>query len=60
MIIKLDIVNAYDKLSQQYMDKMLEVFGFGTEWVEWVMSLVTTPFFNIILNGSPTKVFQPS
>ena len=42
------------------MDKMLEDFGFGPEWVEWVMSLVTTPFFNILLDGSPTKVFQPS
>ena len=24
------------------------------------MGLVTTPFFNIILNGSPTNTFQPS
>ena len=60
MMIKLGIAKAYDKLSSQYMDKMLEAFGFGPEWVEWVMSLVTTPFFNILLNGSPTKVFQPS
>ena len=42
------------------MDKMLEAFGFSPEWVEWVMSLVMTPFFNILLNGSSTKVIHPS
>ena len=39
---------------------MLKAFGFGPEWVEWVMSLVSTPFFNIILNRSPTIVIHPS
>ena len=42
------------------MEKMLEAFGYSLEWMEWVMGLVTTPFFNIILNGSLAKVFQPS
>ena len=60
MMIKIDIAKAYDKLSWQYMDKMLEAFGFGPEWVEWVMSLVSTSFFNILLNGSPTKVIHLS
>ena len=60
MMIKLDIVKAYDKLKCQYMDKILEAFGFSPQWVEWVMGLVTTPFFNILLKNSPTKVFQPS
>ena len=43
MMIKLDIAKAYDKPSWKYMDKMLESFGFGPEWVEWVIILVTTP-----------------
>ena len=50
----------YAKLSLQYMERMLYAFGFGPEWVEWVMSLVTTTFFNILLNGSPTKVIHVS
>ena len=60
MMIKLDIAKAYDKLIWKYMDKILEAFGFYPQWVEWVMGLVTTPFFNILLNESPTKVFHPS
>ena len=54
MMIKLDIAKAYDKLSWKYMDKMLEAFGFSHDWVEWVMSLVTTLFLNILMNSSPT------
>ena len=42
------------------MEKMLEAYGFCQGWVEWVMGLVTTPFFNIILNGSLSSTFQPT
>ena len=60
MLVKLDIVKGYGKLSWQYMDNVWEDFGFGLEWVKWVMTLVMTLFFNILLNRSPTKVFHPS
>ena len=39
---------------------MLEAFSFESEWVEWVMSLLTTPLFSILLNGSSTKLIHPS
>ena len=42
------------------MEKMLGAYGFSPEWVEWVMGLVSSPFFNILLNGSPTSSFQSS
>ena len=57
MMIKLDIAKAYDKLNWKFMEKMLEAYGFSQGWVEWVMGLVTTPFFNILLNGSLTNNF---
>ena len=60
MMIKLDIVKAYDKLNWEFMEKMLGAFGFSRAWVEWVMGLVTMPFFNILLNSSTTNTFQPS
>ena len=60
MLIKLDIAKAYDNISWKYMEKMLSAYGFSREWVEWVMDLVTTPFFSILLNVSPTKPFKPS
>ena len=60
MMIKLDIEKAYDKLNWQFMEKMLETYGFCQGWVKWVMGLVTTPFFNIILIGSLTITFHPT
>ena len=39
---------------------MLEAYGFCPQWVDWVMGMVTTPFFSILLNGSPSKFFQAS
>ena len=60
MLIKLDIAKAYDKLSWEYLEKMLQAFGFCQEWVEWVMGLVSCPFFSILLNKSPTRLFSPS
>ena len=60
MMIKLDIAKAYEKLSWKFMEKMLEAYSFFQGWFEWVMNLVTTPFFSILLNGAPTRVFQSS
>ena len=39
---------------------MLEAYGFGREWIEWIMNLATTPFYSIPLNGSQTRIMNPS
>ena len=59
MLIKLDIAKAYDKLSWEYLEKMLQAFRFCQDWVDWVMGLVSSPFFSILLNGSLTRIFSP-
>ena len=58
-MIKIDIAKSYDKLNWEFMEKMLGAYGFSPDWEEWVMGLVSSPFFNILLNGSPTSSFQP-
>ena len=60
MLIKLDIAKAYDKLSGKYLEEILRADGFSSEWEEWVMALVTSPFYSIMLNGSPTGLFSPT
>ena len=59
-MIKLNIAKAYDKLNWEFMERMLGAYGFSPTWVEWVMALVSSPFFNILLNGSLTLSFHPS
>jgi hypothetical protein len=39
---------------------MLLDFGFGEDWVAWVLNLVSTTFFSILVNDSPSKTFNVS
>jgi hypothetical protein len=60
MLIKLDMSKAYDRISWNFLRKMLEAFSFAEEWVRWILGLVSTTFFSILINGSPSKNFNPS
>ena len=60
MLLKLDISKAFDKLSSKFMEEMLEAYGFHQDWIRWIISITSTAFFSILLNGSPTRNFKPS
>eukprot|EP00253_Pinus_taeda_P028113 PITA_28113 len=60
MIMHLDLAKAYDKLNWTYIRRVLIAFGFDHNWVRWVMALVTSSRFSILVNGSPSKTFTPS
>jgi hypothetical protein len=42
------------------MEKAMEAFGFDKHWIKWVMTLVSTTSFSLLVNGAPTKPFYPS
>eukprot|EP00253_Pinus_taeda_P021717 PITA_21717 len=58
MLIKLDLSKAYDRLSWKYLETILKAFGFCDRWVNWVLSMISTPNFSILLNGVPTTTFN--
>eukprot|EP00253_Pinus_taeda_P013273 PITA_13273 len=60
MLLKLDLSTAFDKLSLTYIQKMLTAFGFFSMWVRWIMSLITSTQFSILVNGIPSRPFKPS
>jgi len=60
MIMQLDIAKSYDKVNWMYIKKVLTAFGFNHNWVRWVMALVTSSSFSILVNGSPSELFLPS
>jgi hypothetical protein len=60
MMMKLDMSKSYDRMNWDFLRKMLLSFGFGGDWVEWVMNLVSTTFFSILVNGSPSNTFNVS
>eukprot|EP00253_Pinus_taeda_P027885 PITA_27885 len=60
MMIKLDLSKAYDRLSWNYLGKVLESFGFSRRWIDWIHSLISSPIFSILVNGTPSKTFTAS
>jgi hypothetical protein len=60
MIIQLDLEKAYDKISWHYMVKTLEAFGFTQHWISWIISLVSTTSYSLLINGAPAKPFWPT
>ena len=59
MIMQLDLEKAYDKLNWAYIRKVLLAYGFDHNWVRWVIALVTTSSFSILVNDSPLETFTP-
>ena len=60
MLIQLDLAKAYAKISWHYMEKTLEAFGFDQHWIKWIINLVSTTIFSLLVNGAPTKPFYTS
>eukprot|EP00253_Pinus_taeda_P003838 PITA_03838 len=55
-----DLSKAYDRINWQYLEEILGSFGFGNRWIKWVHSLISTPNFSILVNGTPSKTFKAS
>eukprot|EP00253_Pinus_taeda_P003033 PITA_03033 len=60
MIIQLYLAKTSDKMSWLYIKEVLIAYGFDQNWIIWVMALVTSASFSILLNNSPSKSFRPS
>ena len=60
MLLKLDMYKSYDKLNWKFLAGVLQAFGFFDQWTGWVMKLVSSTFFSILVNGNPSSPFQVS
>lgn len=60
MLLKVDLAKAYDKVDWSFLKAVLMAFGFHRDWVKWIGNLVSTTFFSILVNGSPSATSQAS
>eukprot|EP00253_Pinus_taeda_P030654 PITA_30654 len=60
MLLKIDLSKAFDSISWVYMEKNLSAFGFALPWIRWIMNMVSSSFFSILINGIPSATFRPS
>ncbi|GJZ98645.1 RNA-directed DNA polymerase, eukaryota, reverse transcriptase zinc-binding domain protein [Tanacetum coccineum] len=58
MIFKVDFEKAYDSVRWDYLDDVLNKFGFGEKWQGWIQSCLISSKGSIMVNGSPTREFQ--
>eukprot|EP00253_Pinus_taeda_P006873 PITA_06873 len=60
MLMQLDLSKAYDKVSWSYLEAVLETFGFSKQWIKWVLALIKSPRYSILVNGAPSAPLSPS
>ncbi|GJV72985.1 RNA-directed DNA polymerase, eukaryota [Tanacetum coccineum] len=58
MVFKVDFAKAYDSIRWDYLDDVLNSFGFGSKWRSWIRGSLISGKASILVNGSPTSEFQ--
>jgi hypothetical protein len=57
---KLDLSKAYDRVDWGHLKSLLLKLGFHGQWVQWVMTCVTTVLYSVRFNGVPLAPFTPA
>lgn len=60
MILKLDMMKAYDRIEWNVLKVVLSRLGFSLAWIKWIMSCISLARFLILVNGSPCGIFHSS
>jgi len=60
MLMQLDLSKDYDKVSWNYVKAILNAFGFSEQWINWILALIKSSRFSILVNGSPSEPFSPT
>ncbi|XP_026378164.1 uncharacterized protein LOC113272560 [Papaver somniferum] len=56
--IKLDISQAYDTVSWEFLIKVLKQYGFSNDWCEWTITLFKSARMSVLVNGGPCGFFK--
>ena len=60
LALKLDVSEAYDKVEWNFLKQIMLKLGFPGDWVDRVMSCVTSTSFSILINGKPFGMINPT
>ncbi|XP_059315605.1 uncharacterized protein LOC132066278 [Lycium ferocissimum] len=60
VVLKLDMTKAYDRVSWEYLCKVLRQFGFAERWIDSVWRLITNVWYSVNINGTRHGFFNSS
>nr|GEU79588.1 RNA-directed DNA polymerase, eukaryota [Tanacetum cinerariifolium] len=58
MIFKVDFEKGFDSVRWNFLDMILQKFGFESKWRMWIKGCLISSTASVLVNGSPTKEFQ--
>ncbi|KAL6218361.1 hypothetical protein ACLB2K_011575 [Fragaria x ananassa] len=58
--LKLDISKGYDRLEWSFIRHILVKLGFAREWIELIMTTITTVSYSFLVNGEVRGYVKPS
>ena len=57
ILVSLDLEKAFDKISHEYLFTVLDVFGFGSDFIKWIKLLYSDVSASVIVNGHISQSF---
>nr|GEW90316.1 putative RNA-directed DNA polymerase, eukaryota, reverse transcriptase zinc-binding domain protein [Tanacetum cinerariifolium] len=58
MFFKVNFAKAYDSVRWDYLLDVLEAFGFGQIWCNWIRGTLSSTSALVLVNGSPSNKFS--
>ncbi|KAL6650159.1 hypothetical protein ACP70R_014383 [Stipagrostis hirtigluma subsp. patula] len=57
-LLKIDIAKAFDTVAWPFLLEVLQQFGFGPRWREWIAIILRSSSSRLLLNGAPGRPIQ--
>lgn len=58
MMMKIYLSKEYDKVNSHHLEEFLKVFSFAEQWIVWILALVKSTKFSLLVNGAPSAQFS--
>lgn len=59
MLLNIDLEKAYDKIQWSFLKDTLTLFNFPINYIDLIMSSLTSSSFSVLWNGAPGQPFSP-